>query len=325
MSLLYAGIDEAGFGPMLGPLVVGMALFEVRDWNPGQPAPDLWDRLGVSRSLRGAGDRIPIADSKKLKLPNTTKKHHPCVHLERAVLASLVAGGLAGGGGGIGDDTELLAALGADLPRHPWYRGDPIPLPLEGNPEKGRIDANILARAFDRSGVRLASLRVRIIPAPEFNEIIRATGSKSETTAGPVAGFLREAADLSGGDGPVRVVCDRQSGRLDYENIIARAFPGEPVALDVRTHRASRYLVRDGRVALHFETEAEDRHLPVALASMAAKLVRELMMARFNRFFAARCPGVRPTAGYVLDARRWLDDTRDTLDDDQRRKIIRIA
>ncbi len=305
---------------MLGPLVVGMALFEVRDWNPGEPAPDLWDRLGVSRSIRGAGGRIPIADSKKLKLPNTAKKHHPCIHLERGILAMLTAAGKT-----VRNDVDLLAALGADPPGHPWLGGDPIPLPLEGNPEKVRIDANILAAAFDRSGVSPVALRVRIIPAPEFNEIIRATGSKSETTAGPVAGFLREAADMADGGGPVRVVCDRQSGRLDYENIIARAFPGEPVALDARTQRASRYLVRDGRVALHFETEAEDRHLPVALASMAAKLVRELMMARFNRFFAERCPGVRPTAGYVLDARRWLDDTREHLTDDQRRKIIRIA
>ncbi len=320
MALLYAGIDEAGFGPMLGPLVVGMATFEVRNWSPGDPPPDLWRLLGVSRSVRGAGDRIPIADSKKLKLPNTAKKHHPCVHLERGVLAMLTARGET-----VRSDADLLAALGAEPPGHPWLGGDPIPMPLEGNPEKVRIDANILASAFERSGVSVASLRVRIIPAPEFNEVVRATGSKSETTAGPVAGFLREAADLAGGGGPVRVVCDRQSGRLDYENIVARAFPGEPVALDARTDRASRYLVRDGRVALHFETEAEDRHLPVALASMAAKLVRELMMARFNRFFAARCPGVRPTAGYVLDARRWLEETRDALTDDQRRKIVRIA
>lgn len=305
---------------MLGPLVVGMSVFEVRDWEPGDPAPDLWKRLShaVGRSVREAGERIPIADSKKLKLPNDTKKHHPCVHLERAVLAGLLTCGA-----DAPDDGVLLERLGADLPRLPWYAGSPTPLPLEGGAARVRIDANTLATAFERSGVSLAGLRVQLVPETTFNEVIRATGSKAETTAGPIAGLLREAADAS--VGPVRVICDRQSGRLDYEDIVAKAFPGEPVVLDARTNRASRYLVRDGRVALHFETEAEDHHLPAALASMAAKLVRELMMARFNRHFGARIKGLRPTAGYVQDARRWLGDTRELLSDEERKQLIRIA
>ena len=123
----------------------------------------------------------------------------------------------------------------------------------------------------------------------------------------------------------MRIICDRQSGRLDYEDIIAKAFPGEGAALDVRTNHLSRYLLRDGAIAVNFETQAEDRHLPTALASMAAKLVRELLMARFNRYFAARLPELKPTAGYVQDARRWLRDTEGVLDPDERRVMVRLA
>ncbi len=56
-----------------------------------------------------------------------------------------------------------------------------------------------------------------------------------------------------------------------------------------------------------FGQHAEDAHLPVALASMIAKYVRDLMMLRMNRFFGSRMPELKPTAGYVTDARRYLD------------------
>lgn len=320
VSVLYCGIDEAGYGPLLGPLVVGMASFEVAAWNPGDPAPDLWGLLAqaVGKSARDAPTRIPIADSKKLKLPNDNKRHHPCAHLERAVLAGLMTRSMENP-----DDRALLGSLGAGVPALPWYEGGAIPLPLESTPERVRIDANLLGSAMDRAGVTLSGLRVRVVAEDEFNEIVRLTGSKAATTAGAVSALLRDAADAS--PGPVRIVCDRQSGRLDYEDIVAKAFPGEAVELDARTPRASRYLLRDGRVAIHFETGAEEHHLPAALASMAAKLVRELMMIRFNRHFGARAPGLRPTAGYVQDARRWLGDTRTLLSDDERKALVRIA
>lgn len=320
VSVHYCGIDEAGYGPMLGPLVVAMASFDIDDWNPGDPAPDLWGVLAqaVGKNARDAATRIPIADSKKLKLPNDNKRHHPCAHLERAVLAGLLTRSVEAP-----DDRALLEALGAGETDLPWYGGGAITLPLQATPERVRIDANLLSTAMERTGVALAGLRVRVVAEDEFNEIVRQTGSKGATTAGAVSALLREAANAS--NGPVRLVCDRQSGRLDYEDIVAKAFPGEAVELDARTPRASRYLLREGRVAIHFETGAEEHHLPAALASMAAKLVRELMMIRFNRYFGARAPGLRPTAGYVQDARRWLGDTRDLLTDDERRRLVRIA
>jgi hypothetical protein len=44
----------------------------------------------------------------------------------------------------------------------------------------------------------------------------------------------------------------------------------------------------------------------VALASMTAKYVRELLMDRFNRFWQHHAPDLKPTAGYVQDGRRFL-------------------
>ena len=45
--------------------------------------------------------------------------------------------------------------------------------------------------------------------------------------------------------------------------------------------------------------------MPVALASMAAKYLRELSMQAFNAHWSARIPGLRETAGYPVDAARW--------------------
>lgn len=327
--MLYCGIDEAGYGPMLGPLTVGLAVFAIDDWNAGDPAPDLWNAMprAVCKAIRGAGQRIPIADSKKLKLSNDSKKRHPCTHLERGVLSALTASGETMPA----TDTDLLESLCGEVPGLPWYAGTPASLPLGEPIESHRISSNLLAGAMNDAGVRLVHLCVRTITEDRFNEIVRATGSKAQTTATALADLLPLAAMLADAEPntdpatPVRMICDRQSGRLDYEDIIARAFPGEGVELAMRTNQASRYLLRDGRIAVNFETQAEDRHLPVALASMAAKFVRELLMARMNRYFRARMPELKPTAGYVQDARRWLRDADTILEPDERSTMVRLA
>ena len=48
---------------------------------------------------------------------------------------------------------------------------------------------------------------------------------------------------------------------------------------------------------------------------MTAKYVRELFMEAFNDFFAARRSGLRRTAGYTVDGRRFLADIGDLLED----------
>jgi len=84
---IVAGIDEAGLGPILGPLVMCASVFEVPDDLVDQP---LWDILApaVARKAGRKSTAIAIGDSKKLfkrKSPGGLK------HLERAVLATLAA------------------------------------------------------------------------------------------------------------------------------------------------------------------------------------------------------------------------------------------
>ncbi|MEM9066338.1 MAG: hypothetical protein AAGB51_12705 [Planctomycetota bacterium] len=325
MALLYAGIDEAGYGPMLGPLCVGLSVFRVEGWTEGEPSPDLWQTLsgGVCRTLTEArGTKlIPIADSKKLKLSNQVKTKHPLVHLERGVLAF--------NGARSGDlpasDDGLFERLGAAPAAEAWY-GEPASLPVGTTEGELRLDVASLRKTLATAGVELVHLGVRWVGESDFNRIVRETGTKAEATLGAVGAHLRDVVDEIEQD-TLRVVCDRLGGRTKCGPLVARELPGIPVSLVRENPELGEYALGDGgqlgRIA--FMPEAEEKHLPVALASMAAKLVRELAMARFNRYWSARVPELKPTAGYVQDAKRWLGEVGESITADERRRLVRLA
>lgn len=323
MTLLYAGIDEAGYGPLLGPLCVSIAAVRVESWNPGDPAPDLWERLDkwVCKSPRHAPARVPVADSKKLKLSNAVKTKHPLTHLELGVLSWLSTTGAP-----VATDADLFGVLGVSLEQHPWYAADPTKLPIAN--DRGVLDiASARLAAMADVGVSLAELRCIAVGESRFNELVRTEGSKAAVTAAAIARLIRDTASSVPEDAELRIVCDRQSGRADYSDLLARALPGAEITCDARTPTASHYNVRteSGEVGVLFQVEAEESHLPVALASMTAKLVRELAMARLNRYWCARRPELKPTAGYRQDGARWLRDLRGEITPSEQATMVRLA
>lgn len=341
MALLLAGIDEAGYGPMLGPLCIGCAAFRVEGWSEGEPAPDLWTLLktGVARAPARPGarrdGRVAVADSKRLKLANTLKTRHPLVHLERGVLAfmrMLEADDNDASADPVTDDLAAFAALGVGLADLPCYSGPGIALPVAHTEEQIALAAASLGACLERGGVSARVLACATVHEREFNDTVRRTRSKADATLIGVGRHLRAlwGARVAGKD--VRVVCDRLGGRVSYGGVLSRIVPGTDARVLEESEARSRYELvpvgapaAGGRFIVQFQSEAESAHLPVALASMTAKYVRELAMARFNRYWCARLPELKPTAGYVQDARRWLRDAAGVLTSEARAALVRIA
>ena len=328
--MIVAGIDEAGYGPKLGPLVVGLAAFEV-DPAPGDDLdgradpPCLWTRLApaVRREAKGDPASVWVADSKQIK-----PKKDGVRQLELGVLAFLAAaqGQAAGrardgapdvGSSGAGpadgpcprDLAALLARLGEapEAAASPWY-GDLAASPVPTRAYTGEVAARAerLRAAGARGGVRPLGARVCVFDAPAFNARVTAADNKAAVLA---QAFVALARDLRARtEGPLELVVDRQGGRTTYARLLGQAFPNAPIETDLETPEVSRYRARTrrGLVRATFRVEAEQASLPVALASMTCKYVREVLMDRLNAWFCARVDGLAPTAGYATDANRFL-------------------
>ncbi len=315
--VIYAGIDEAGYGPLLGPLCVGTSAFRLggaaSPCGAAPPSPpDLWKSLasGVCRKPKDARRRVAIADSKKLK----SAGRQPLIHLERGVLAFL-------GGDIPEDDAALFARLGASAAASratPWHTAA-LPLPVALSAAEAAIARNLVSTALDRADASLAALGVAALDPPAFNALYDALGNKASINLSLVYQSIR-AVDLARGDEDAFVAVDRQGGRADYRDGLAEHLAdGRAVRVLAESDERSTYAIggdgagSDGVLVVSFEVGAEERHLPVALASMAAKYARELSMRRLNAFFARRLPEVAPTAGYVEDGRRFLREVKPIL------------
>lgn len=297
--MLVIGLDEAGYGPLLGPLVVGASAFRVARAPAGADVDlhaaleGLACRAGNAR--RGQPLPVPLDDSKEVK------RRHGVAGLARGVAFALAGAGR--------DVPEHLAGLLAACGDRPAARA--LADPWWGEPELARLPATELPRDLRaRCLVKgVEPLGVWVAPAlpAELNEAFEATGNKSRVLfLATVTLLMRVLQELPGEEVLVRL--DRQGGRLDYGPWLADVFPFHGVEELPAGAGEARYRLRDGARALQveFATGGDGRHLEVGLASMAAKLVRELCMERLNAWFGARVPGLAPTAGYVQDGRRWL-------------------
>ncbi len=325
--LVYAGIDEAGYGPMLGPLCVGLIALECA--GERTEVPDLWDVCAhaVCRRPRDAGTiRIAIDDSKALKLPNSCKTRDPLAHLERGVLACLAASHA----GIIQSDVALANALSIRTSGLDWYAGSPIELPVSTTREHLSLLASRLNASLNDQQLKFSMIRCACADERVFNTLLAQHGSKASASFCVVARLINELCDqyANTDDATIKLVVDRQGARRSYADTLTRSISPRGLVILEQSDRASVYEIetKHGQtLRILFRSKAESEHFPVALASMTAKLVRELMMRRFNRYWCDRITELRPTAGYVTDARRWLRDTSPHISDLDREVLIRKA
>lgn len=309
---VWAGIDEAGYGPPLGPLVVAGTAFRLKA-RPREGV--LWDCLSdaLTRHARGAADRLVVYDSKKVYSPSAGLKR-----LEEGVLSFLHVLS----GNGVGPAEGLLADLegGREVadPPAPWFADTPrTTLPVSSNASAVLSKADDLARACRTGGVELLAMRAAVVFPAEFNRIVAHTRNKSLLLF-QKTGLLLQEIWRQAGPGPSWVLVDRHGGRLRYRRLLRDAFADCSCDV-VREDRAgSVYRITDagdGERVMHvaFKEKGDTLAVPTALASMTAKYVRELHMRTFNLYWQERQAGLKATAGYAADARRFLKDLAPTL------------
>jgi hypothetical protein len=311
MALLI-GMDEAGYGPNLGPLVISATAWEV----PGDPRKiDLWEKFAgiIEQTPPAEDEHIQIADSKVVYSPARGLDN-----LETGVMHAMALyhnGNGSGAGHGSHCGASALAATYRDLIRRlairppeeldqePWFAGADHPVPTPGTDARGPA---WLERCQSHN-IYLRAICSDVVLTERFNGETRRHDSKGRALSEMSMQLLRHIWQAADGDSHDKalIIADKHGGRNRYHEFLPIVFGDQFIRCHNESTEQSRYGV--GKAEIRFETKSE-RHLPVALASMVSKYLRELSMLLFNRFWTARQPGLKPTAGYPLDAIRFKND-----------------
>lgn len=304
---VLVGIDEAGFGPILGPLVVSSSVFEVPG---GLLGANLWQILvnSVSDKRKRLAGRLLIADSKK-----SYSRAAGIGHLERTVLACLSCLGQKPSTAG-----ELLEFLCSDdccgrLNNYPWYK-EAGGRSLSGNGADIKIASGVFGNELARNSMQLLRLQSECLDVGHYNQMVTAVKNKARVLFTATARLIKAAYDDFGCD-DMQVLIDRQGGRIRYRNNLQRMFGDMELTIITQTPNLSSYELKDGkkRMRLHFVVGADRRFLGVALASMTSKYLRELLVDNINRYFTGFAADLKPTAGYWKDGLRFIDDLKKNI------------
>jgi ribonuclease HII len=204
---------------------------------------------------------------------------------------------------------EWLACLGeSDRDRdQPWMRGaEALRLPI----------AATTIPTWKLPGVQPGGCAGRVIHPTTYNRWLalgaQTGANKADLELDAVCGLLRNIPMAAAR----QAIIDRLGGRKFYRDVVASTQPSAMVLIEEESAAASRYRICapiiDHQVAFLVGGEA---HSPLtALSSCLAKYARELHMQLFNAYWCAQIPGLKPTAGYPEDAKRWLRAVgRDTV------------
>jgi hypothetical protein len=207
-------------------------------------------------------------------------------------------------------DQDTLQAM-------PWYAsaeaGREEPSPLAGSSVKTEVLMEEAISSLNRLGVQRLVISARAIEARSFNREVEKLGNKAhvltraslEMLLGQLERLAEESSQLPGS---IEVWCDKHGGRQRYAAALQHHFPDcWWTALQERSDCSQyRSIWRGIPIEIRFLAKG-DSLVPIGLASMIAKTIRELAMARWNRYWGRSIPGLKPTAGYPIDARRFAD------------------
>lgn len=301
------GIDEAGYGPNFGPLVMSAVACQA----PSELVEaDFWEVLhpAVGRCARRGG-HLFVDDSKKVYQPGKG-----LAGLERTVHAFLSCLSHPG----CHTLADLLQCLQTQtsvgpMIDEPWYHGGTT-VPAAAAAADIASGSQNLKDALAQAAVCWGPIYSIAIDTPRFNGIVDRHGSKGAALAVAVVQLLRACLAHAPADDGL-VIIDKHGGRNFYAPILQELCPDAWV-VPIQEGMTSVYEVRWPQrvIRVILRPEADATSFEVALASIVSKYIRELCMEEFNAFWKTHVPNVKATAGYPGDATRFLADIRPTLE-----------
>lgn len=295
----WVGIDEAGYGPNLGPLVMTAVIAE----GPDERAPDLWKDLKATVArANGLPGRLWVDDSKAVLCGGKGRDR-----LEAACMATLAAAGAEmprSLGALLG---TLVAGTLADVELSHWLESDDCPIPSAETLEL--LERTEALSALVGAPWRIVAVRTVVVGPAMFNAGLDETGSKAKVHFAAFARLLTGIWERAA-DGMTTSVCgDKHGGRHFYLEPLLDVFPDVWIDRGIEGPELSRYTVRGlgRRLELSLRPRADANDGLVALASIVSKTVREFWMDVFNAHWTARIPELRPTAGYPNDSARFRE------------------
>jgi hypothetical protein len=307
--LRWVGIDEAGYGPNLGPMVMTAVIAESTEaWREDTAdvrTLDFWGAL-AEKVDRAGGDpaRLWVDDSKAIYQGGTGRDR-----LETACMAAVQATGrvlprclrtlIEAVGAGTLSDVELIRWMDEGEENLAW----PLCVPREA------LEA-LLKRAPLDAGKRvwrITTVACVVVGPARFNRGLAEHDSKAAVHFSAFDVLLQQVWDRAVDGRHTFVRGDKHGGRHYYLPPLSQAFPEAWIDRGPEGPDLSRYMIRDGvrRLELSLSPRADQTDGLVALASIVSKTVREVWMDVFNAFWRRRIPDLRPTAGYPNDAIRF--------------------
>lgn len=279
VGMLVMGVDENGLGPRLGPLVATSVVLQASRY--ARPA------------LRDRGLSLGLTDSKE------TGGFGRMGFTESVALALVERGG-AGLATSADDLLDRLApqsrrrlrACCPDDPSAAQCWGVDFALPLFGGDLS--YGAGLLDQLVGRSALRIVDVQSRVACAGLLNTKLSEGRNKLAVDLELFEDLIASAHSRHGS--PLLVICGMVGGIRDYATRFSR-FDRDRVEALANRRGQRRYAV-DGLGELRFEVDADAQHLPVALASIVGKYLREICMRRIGEFYRQDLPALKLSSGY---------------------------
>ena len=309
---LIVGVDEAGYGPSMGPLTICATAWRVPSSFDAREMTSMLEPEFLAKPMKPNSTHIPIGDSKKIHRETLAVEglilgaRFLCFEIDRAI------------------DSEWDSNIAA-FARHDWKRLATIPW-YEKRPSAhiAMLDKTIadqrayFSKASEKlksQSIELAGIRMRVIDEVEFNSQVDLKGNKSTILSESSLALVKQVIGEFGGVGEgVEVYCDKHGGRNRYQAILTFMFDEEWFAIEIESRACSRYTASwDGHaMQIQFKVDG-DSIFPSAAASIIAKWSREELMDRMNGFWRTKVAvGILPTAGYYVDALRFAKEIEGT-------------